>query len=408
MNRNISKSLKNIDNKLKIIYGKLSFFAINPINTAKEKEKFFKSKDYEPQFEYSNYRQNLELMKKRLKNMKPGKTIMGKILGNKRDDLFLMANLLQNRGKEDFTYYSIKLYDKPDKKLVKEARKLMKLKKKKQKATISSKELVRKMRRVFLQYGVHWKVREKDMVAKAAVMGSERELRIKKNEKFSDEIVKRLIVHEVGTHIMRIENGSEQPYKLFEYGFPGYLETEEGLAVVNEELNGCLNPRVLRIYAGRVLAIDKSLKYGFRETYNYLTKYFDKQLAWKLTLRAKRGLIDTSQPGACTKDLVYLKGYVDVKNYVQKGGKLENLYYGKIGIQHIELMDKIPGLVHPYYLPMFRYFNFIMSYFSKAFTGLMVIGLTPLLFPVSKLLNPKRVKFKPLKKLLKMNTWLVK
>ena len=59
--------------------------------------------------------------------MKPGKTIMGKILGNKRDDLFLMANLLQNRGLNDFTYYSIQLYDKPDKKLVKEARKLMKL-----------------------------------------------------------------------------------------------------------------------------------------------------------------------------------------------------------------------------------------------------------------------------------------
>jgi hypothetical protein len=71
-------------------------------------------------------------------------------------------------------------------------------------------------------------------------------------------------------------------------------------------------------------------------------------------------------------------------------------------------MDKIPGLVHPYYLPMFRYFNFIMSYFSKAFTGLMVIGLTPLLFPVSKLLNPKGSKYKSIKKLLKMNTWLVK
>ena len=42
MNRNISKNLKNIDKNLKIIYGKLSFFAINPINTAKEKEKFFK------------------------------------------------------------------------------------------------------------------------------------------------------------------------------------------------------------------------------------------------------------------------------------------------------------------------------------------------------------------------------
>lgn len=427
-----SKNLLKIDKKLEKINGKLSFFAINPTNVEKEKAKFFKINDYNPQFEYAPYRENLELIKKRLRTMKPGRSVIGKIFTEKKNSFIVKADLLQNRGEESFTDYSINLYGKPDKELVKYAKKLLILKKPRRRSTMTSKQVVKKMRKAFLKYGVNWKVREKDMVSKAAVMGSEKELRIKKNEKFSPEIVKRLIVHEIGTHIMRIENGSEQPYRIFRYGFPGYLETEEGLAVVNEELNNCLHNRTLRVYAGRVLAIDKALQSSFRETYNYMKKHFDKQLAFRLTLRAKRGLADTSQPGACTKDLVYLKGYVDIKKYIQKGGELDKLYYGKIGLQHIELMDKIPGLIHPYYLPMFRYFNFIASYFSKAFTNLVVIGLTPIVVlkpikdifkpitdyinplivdpfvqPMAKMFKPYKRHLKPLKKIIKMH-WLLR
>ena len=426
-----SKNLLKIDRKLETINGKLSFFAINPTNVEQEKQKFFKSNDYDPQFKYAPYRENIDLIKKRIRAMKPGKSIIGKILAQKKNSFILKADMLQNRGEESFTNYAIQLYGKPDKELVKHAKKMMGLKKSTKKSTLSSKYVVKEMRKAFLKYGVDWKIREKDMVAKAAVHGPEKELRIQKDAKFSKEIVKRLIVHEIGTHIMRVENGSEQPYRIFRYGFPGYLETEEGLAVVNEELNNCLDNRTLRIYAGRVLAIDKSLKCSFRETYNYMRKYFDKKLAFRLTLRAKRGLADTSQPGACTKDLVYLKGYIDIKKYIKAGGELDKLYYGKIGLQHTELMEKIPGLIHPYYLPMFRYFNFISSYFSKAFTNLVVIGITPIVVlkpirnifkpltdyitpaivdpfiePMKKMFKPYKRHLKPLKKIIKMNNWL--
>jgi len=135
---------------------------------------------------------------------------------------------------------------------------------------------------------------------------SEKTLQVKKGETFTQKDIKRLIVHEIGVHTTRYVNGERQSYKLFVYGTAGYDETEEGLAVWNEELNQVLSRNALRNYAGRVLAIHWALQYSFSETYQKLCKYFGEQEAYHLTLRVKRGLKDTSQPGAYTKDSIYL------------------------------------------------------------------------------------------------------
>jgi hypothetical protein len=141
--------------------------------------------------------------------------------------------------------------------------------------------------------------------------------------------------------------------------------TEEGLAVFNEEANDCLNNFVLKIYAGRVLAIDYAMQKSFSETYRLLRKYFTKNTAWRLTLRAKRGFVDTSGPGALTKDIAYLQGYLKVKEYARKGGNMNRLYYGKVGIEHIPLLSEIPDLINPHFLPMFRYMKYFRGHFSN-------------------------------------------
>ena len=54
----------------------------------------------------------------------------------------------------------------------------------------------------------------------------------------------------------------------------------------------------LRRFAGRVLSVAGALKGGFRDVYNELLKYdFTPRDAFMLTVRAKRGLKDTSQTG---------------------------------------------------------------------------------------------------------------
>ncbi len=357
--------LKTIDEKLDKISRRLSFTVINPLNADEEKEKFFSRRGYNPQFEYSRHRAYLGTLKNSLRRIRPDSSVVGNILGEIRDRYLEDIGLIENIGSEDFSDLSIRMHGRPDSALLRKAGELALLKTRPEPIVYTTAQIIRKLRVAFLKYGFPWDVQQKDMVAVAAVKINQKKLLIKKKSRFSRNFLKRIIVHEIGTHIIRAENGANQPYKFFSRGLPGYLMTEEGLAVFNEELNNCLNNYVLRVYAGRVIAINSALKASFLDTYRMLRKYFAKDTAWRLTLRAKRGLSDTSVPGAYTKDLCYLQGYLELKKFVAGGGRIYKLYYGKIGLQHIELLDKIPNLVNPFFLPMFRYVKFFSGHFSS-------------------------------------------
>lgn len=361
---------KEIDLELDRIGRGISFYAINPTNEDEEKEKFFKDKDYNPHFRYEKYSEDIGELQDKLQSLCPDNTIMGYLLKQSRNIDYSMLNMIKHRGMQKFTKYSILCYGAPDADLVKKAKKILKdLKPIKEKKDLTTEDIKKRMKYAFLKYGFNWKITEKKMTASAAVKAGEKELVIKKDEKFSERIIKRLIVHEIGTHIMRCENGCQQPYKLFERGLPNYLMTEEGLAVVNEERHNCLDNAVLRRYAARVIAVDMALRHSFKEVFREMAKHLDEEQAWRTTVRAKRGLGDTSQQGGCTKDFAYLRGYFAVKKFIEEGGDVQKLYYGKIGIQHVEYMDKIPDLVEPRIIPTFRYLKFAMDNVGNIVAG---------------------------------------
>ena len=152
-----------------------------------------------------------------------------------------------------------------------------------------------------------------------------------------------------------MENSQKQKYKLFQVGFPDYLETEEGLAAFNEEQAGYLmHNKLRRLYAGRVIAVDLALKMGFLDVFTELTKYFSEQDAWNLTLRVKRGLSDISKPGAFTKDCLYFSGKIKIEQFLKKHGKLEDLYIGRIGIKHIRPLKERNGIEPASWLPKYN------------------------------------------------------
>jgi len=91
---------------------------------------------------------------------------------------------------------------------------------------------------------------------------------------------------------------------------------------------------------------------SFIDVYNEVLKYgFDSERAWKVALKAKRGLTDTSKPGAFTKDFVYYKGHKMIKKFIRDGGDLRELYYGKMNIDDLDIVKKVKGLKPPIYLP---------------------------------------------------------
>lgn len=149
--------------------------------------------------------------------------------------------------------------------------------------------------------------------------------------------VEALIAHEVGTHLVTYYNGLAQPLRLLSTGLAGYDGLQEGLAVLSEYLVGGLTHGRLRMLAARVLAAHSLIVgAGFVETYRLLADehQFDRRTAYTVTLRVYRG-------GGLTKDAVYLRGLVEIVEYLRRGGALEPLFVGKIAVEHVPIISEL-------------------------------------------------------------------
>ncbi len=316
-----------VDRKLDQISKKLSFTDLNPVNVEEEKERFFRSESYNPVFEYGRPSCNLDALSVRLERLRPDDSPVGNILRKIRDLYLLDISLINSRGLDGFQGISDKIYGKPDASLVKHAKRLAYLKIRPEENKYSTKQIINKLNLAFIKYGFHWEVEEKDMVANAAVKIQEKKLLIKKSSRFSSNFLKRIIVHEIGTHIMRAENGENQPYRFFARGFPGYLMTEEGLAVYNEEANDCLNNFVLKIYAGRVIAIDYAMQKSFSDTYSMLRKYFTKNTGMAPYPPGKEGFCRDRRTWSADKGYRLSSGIPQDQGLCQKRRKHEHALF---------------------------------------------------------------------------------
>lgn len=146
-----------------------------------------------------------------------------------------------------------------------------------------------------------------------------------------------LLQHEVGTHLVTHYNGQAQPFRQLDCGLAGYDQLQEGLAVLSEYLAGGLDQPRIRTLAARVLAA-KSLLDGARfvDTYRLLASEhaFPQRQAYTIAMRVYRG-------GGLTKDLVYLQGLITILKYLQDGGDIEPLIVGKLGADHIPIIQEL-------------------------------------------------------------------
>ena len=343
----IPARVKKIDVFFNHVSSYLEYSKINPIEDMDARELFFKKKE-DPEFDYLPLNDTLSIFQQAVEVIDLGDTPIEKLLKKKQREIILKMKMLQSIGTPSFTKHSLALYPAPDANLVAVAKKLVKLPTSQLGEKILRKDALTLIRDSFKLFEFTWRVYSKDIVTSAIVMAGKKQILLKKSERFYRNYLLRLLVHEIGTHVLRAENGLEQPLHMFKNGTASYLETEEGLAAYNEYRFGFMSNNILKNYAGRVLAIDYSLKYGFKKTYTYLLTYFAPKVAWKLTLRAKRGLKDTSKRGAFTKDAVYLRGFLNVLEYAQKRS-VDELYIGKIGISDLSIVKQLPDIKPPRY-----------------------------------------------------------
>jgi len=279
----------------------------------------------------------------------------------KRQELDKMLTMLAYRETKNFLYGSLQLFGGVKESLLKLAEGLLALfpEKYENESDIVSAEYFAERARVEFDF---LKEQYPEMAAQVHIrsdivglMVSEGDLLIGRKSTFAKDRVEALIQHEVGTHILTYYNGQAQPLKQLYSGMAGYEELQEGLAVLSEYFMDGLDSNRLRILAARVVAIHAMIEgAGFIQTFRYLKdKYnFSAYASFSITTRVYRS-------GGFTKDAVYLRGLVNLLDYLKKGNNIEPLLIGKISEDYIPIMQELvyrnvlkPIPLKPRYLTM--------------------------------------------------------
>lgn len=329
-----------------------------PTNLQNEKKKFLNSDTYEPQFQYRLIKnKNAEILKslssvEEVSNIDPRLSdFYVKLIEEKKES----NDLLHAVGNNDLvTDISLERFKRPSVKLFRNASRVLRGNVKSYNVVDGSKikkdvmlgydEFVDVFNAVFKELGLNdWSVKSSINIPKnAAKVGVKRkEVLVDKDIKRSRFKIKKTIVHEIGTHVLRAHNGALTGYEaLSKANLPLYLDVEEGLATWNESNVGLLTEKILKNKAAFVWAVYLGEELTFRQLYNSLLGIITPNSAWDITYRVKRGLSDTSYPGIYAKDVVYFRGFRKVKQKLEKDPSLfETLYAGKIDFDQCKWVE---------------------------------------------------------------------
>lgn len=364
----MNKGLREIDNRLIELSREVDFYSLlTPVNLSEEKERFFqglrKDKRYNPVFRYkprdlSKEKRCLE----ELRGMIGGKDDMRSLFLKKINFMIGQLDLL-TKGDTGFTGISERLYGAPQPDEIDFSLNILSEGRDEEytfpEETVTPGQMSEALRKKLEDKGIDWTVALSDkIVPKISVSGKDKTIHINSRFNYTPQEVQRLEVHEVEVHAYRGANGDNQPFKIFREGLAGYDETEEGLAIVAEDIAGCLkfDTRQLKLYAGRYIGVSYSLGGSFYETFVKLREFFPDYLAYRLAERVKRGLEDTSLKGAFTQGLHYVSGLMKIWKYIANGGNLSILYVGKVGLEDVDAVSRLiekGELKEPRFLPNF-------------------------------------------------------
>jgi len=345
MLRNIDRKVCEIDTQIKL----LSY--INPRNLSEQKSLFLANPEFSPRFFYKEMDLDLGTMRNDLKKIPEVSHELYPLYKGKITELDHRLSLLESRGSSDYTQFSEKVFGKITRHLYQEALKFIKTNEARvlpdESPELDTKKAVEILKDFLKESNLgHWQIKIlEDSVADIQVTKRDAIL-VKKGAKFRANRLKALLVHEIGTHVFRYENGKLQPLQILERGTANYLRTEEGLAVWNQNQLGLQLGDKFLTPGYQIVALYMAQKMGFHDLFHYLKSTFDldDELAWKLCLKSKRGFEDSNSKGAFTKDALYFMGMREIDKFLEKGGEIADLYVGKVSVPDLPLVQKIEGL----------------------------------------------------------------
>jgi len=346
----LDKKVFDIDNKLGHLSNLFDFLLlVTPLNTDEAWAEFIKSNySKKPAFHYRPMPIDPEIIKREIYNL-PIEEIsdptMAFLFRDKRKEIDRMLNMMTEREKPDFMHSSLQLFGPIDEKLLDIAKAILVAIEPNPKSSTKKKMISAQEFAHMAEKELEWLKLQDPRVSTAVrvrddidgILVSRGTLNINKNFQVSEERAFSLLQHEVGTHVVTYYNGKAQPLKLFYIGVPGYEELQEGLAVFAEYLTGGLTLSRMRTLAARVIAVSELITGStFIDTFFLLVdKYgFSEKAAFSIVTRVFRG-------GGLTKDAVYLKGLLNIIEYIKKGKKLDALLLGKIRQDYLPVVQEL-------------------------------------------------------------------
>lgn len=295
--------------------------AITPLNIAQEKEKFFSSNNYSPQFVYQWDTESL----KEYRAADPRiSDLLDALVKQDGEAIVRQANTFFDVvfRPQDIAFAKTLIKDIPPA------------------SNGTAEEYATVLRQKLRDFNIDYRV---EIVDKHGFQGrpdhQARVMQISKYLHLQFLSIDGITNHEL-VHIIRAVNGSYNGIA----PTPDYLATEEGLAcLIQDELLRQPSASSFQ-HAIEFLAADISRTAGFREVYNFLmARGSDPQSAWLRGIRQKFGMCDTSQPGGLMKSGMYFY-HEQLLRQLSKD-ELLRLFVGKIPQDALEQYPTYKGVV---------------------------------------------------------------
>ncbi len=336
----VDKKLMEIDKKINLLK------ILSPKNVASERLKFIQSQwEYIPQFEYNEVKLDIPFLIEQIQKIEIPDIPLGHLYNEKKQEilhklLFVQAFMKQNI--KDMNKYLELLYGKINQEYVEVAQEIIQAKEdvsdEEEKLTLDEiRDYVKKFNHI---YDLQLQLVEKESWARFSLKWDK--LSVVSRVGIWKREMRAVIAHEIEGHYLRKINGRKQKFSLFASGTAGYIVTEEGLAIYNQ--SRFLTKKDQKYYSifERYYFLDIALKNSYKDMVQKHLEYYnnDYWLVFAYILRMKRWIRDVTSSYVFTKDVVYLQWYLQIKNYVKDGGKINELYFGKIKLSDIEKIKK--------------------------------------------------------------------
>jgi uncharacterized protein (TIGR02421 family) len=346
--RALTKTVWEVDRRLAQISENFDLLLhVTPVNAARAWAEFEHSQFQEtPEFHYRPRSADPALLKRELYQVpleRIGDPTMADLFGAKRDELDRQIALLNDRNSDVFLLGSMQLFGQLDETLLNTAQILISHTADPSVSNdekLSAQQLAQYARDELEYYrdadsSLEATVEVRDDIT--GILVSHGNFLIGSDAQVSRARLSATLNHEIGTHALTYHNGKKQPLQLLYAGMAGYEELQEGLAILAEYLSEGLSLPRLQLLAGRVIAVHNICNGAdFIECFHSLhDEYgFRPFTAFNMAMRVYRG-------GGYTKDMIYLRGFIQLLDYLAKEEDMELLYRGKIAMEHLHLLQEL-------------------------------------------------------------------